>query len=128
MPALFTEKNCDEIFHMSDDLHSLFFSPGYHARSKEDLINTEFKRPLWKISPSEHETTLQLSRMESYLATMSWAVGTCASNQQFASVLKLLKMQTEGEEFQVNEHDYCHKCKKLFLGEEEECLAASCNG
>lgn len=100
------------------------------------------------MSPSEYETTSQLSRMESYLATMSWAVGTCASNQQLSSVLKLLKLhmpdvnegansvdylkkvfcQTEGEEFEVIKHDCCHKCKKLFSGEEEECRATSCNG
>lgn len=63
--------------------------------------------------------------MESYLATMSWAVGTCASNQQLSSVLKLLKLhmpdvnegansvdylkkvfcQTKGEEFEVIKHD-----------------------
>lgn len=84
--------------------------------------------------------------MESYLATMSWAVGTCASNQQLSSVLKLLKLhmrdvnegansvdyfkkvfcQTKGEEFEVIK--CCHKCKKLFSGEEEECRATSCNG
>lgn len=34
--------------------------------------------------------------------------------------------QTEGEEFQVIEHDYCHKYKKLYSGE-EECLAGSCS-
>lgn len=120
---------------------NVFFPLGYHDRSVEDLINPELKRPLWKICPSEYETTSELSRMESYLATMSWAVGTFASNQQFTSVLKLLKLhmpdvnesansvdylkrvfcQTKGEEFEVIKHDYCHKCKKLFLGEEEEC-------
>ena len=120
----------------------------YGPASIADFINPEYKRPVWKVPPSEHETVSQLSRMESYIATMSWAVGTCASNQQLTSVFRLLRMhmpdvnegansvdylkkvftQTEGQEFEVIEHDYCHKCKRLFLGEEEECLAASCNG
>ena len=120
-----------------------------------EMINTVFSSPL--VNPCKNKrrfnesrvsdlcgkylpvTTSQLSRMESYLATMSWAVGTCVSNQQFTSVLKLLKMhmsdlnegansvdylkkvfsQTEGEEFQVIEQNYCHKCKKLFSGDED---------
>lgn len=113
-----------------------------------DSIHPEYKRPLWKIPPSEHDTVSQITRMESYIASMAWAVGTCASNQQFSSVLRLLKLhmpdvsegansveylkkvftQTEGDEFEVIEHDYCHKCKRLFQEEEEECLAALCNG
>ena len=42
--------------------------------------------------------------------------------------LKKVFTQTEGDEFEVIEHDYCHKCKKLFEGEEVDCTAASCNG
>ena len=119
-----------------------------NAQFLTDSVHPEYKRPVWKIPPSDHETVSQITRMESYIATMAWAVGTCASNQQFRTVLKLLKMhmpdvnegansvdyvkkvftQTEGDEFEVIEHDYCHKCKKLFEGEEADCTAASCNG
>ena len=35
--------------------------------------------------------------------------------------LKKVFTQTEGDEFEVIEHDYCHKCKKLFEGEEADC-------
>ena len=86
--------------------------------------------------------------MDSCMATMAWAIGTCASNQQFNSVIQLLKLhmpdvnegansvdylkkvftQTKGDEFEVVEHDYCHKCRRLFQEEEEECVTASCNG
>lgn len=42
--------------------------------------------------------------------------------------LKKVFTQTEGDEFEVIEHDYCQKCKKLFEGEEADCTTASCNG
>lgn len=42
--------------------------------------------------------------------------------------LKKVFCQTKGEEFEDIKHDCCHKCKKLFSGEEEECRATSCNG
>ena len=63
-----------------------------NAQFLTDSVHPEYKRPVWKIPPSDHETVSQITRMESYIATMAWAVGTCASNQQFRTVLKLLKM------------------------------------
>lgn len=42
--------------------------------------------------------------------------------------LKKVFTQTKGDEFEVVEHDYCHKCRRLFQEEEEECVTASCNG
>lgn len=47
--------------------------------------------------------------MESYLATMSWAVGTCASNQQLSSVLKLLKLHMPDVNEGANSVDYLKK-------------------
>ena len=47
--------------------------------------------------------------MESYLATMSWAVGTCASNQQLGSVLKLLKLHMPDVNEAANSVDYLKK-------------------
>ena len=59
--------------------------------------------------------------MESFLATMPWAVGTCASNQQLI-VLKLFKLHMPDVNEGANSVDYLKKVFCQTNGEEFETL------